>query len=215
MKKNKMNKSLLLLLFSIGTSWAQNPSAALLDKVSKQMASKENISLEFNYALFNAEAKINQETAGKVYIKGDKYHFEYLGVIQINDTKKTYTIVPDNEEVTIVDNKNAIDEMNPAKILSFYKEGYRFTWDIPQNVGGRKIQYIKLNPIDSTSDIASILLGIDTLKNEVFKVIETGKNGTKTTITISQYKSNSSLDPALFIFDEKKYIQLGFYIIKE
>jgi hypothetical protein len=63
MKKNKMNKSLLLLLFSIGTSWAQNPSAALLDKVSKQMASKENISLEFNYALFNAEAKINQETA--------------------------------------------------------------------------------------------------------------------------------------------------------
>jgi outer membrane lipoprotein-sorting protein len=215
MKKNKMNKSLLLLLFSIGTSWAQNPSAALLDKVSKQMASKENISLEFNYALFNAEAKINQETAGKVYIKGDKYHFEYLGVIQINDTKKTYTIVPDNEEVTIVDNKNAIDEMNPAKILSFYKEGYRFTWDIPQNVGGRKIQYIKLNPIDSTSDIASILLGIDTLKNEVFKVIETGKNGTKTTITISQYKSNSNLDPALFIFDEKKYIQLGFYIIKE
>jgi outer membrane lipoprotein-sorting protein len=210
-----MNKSLLLLLFSISTSWAQNPSAALLDKVSKQMASKENISLEFNYALFNAEAKINQETAGKVYIKGDKYHFEYLGVIQINDTKKTYTIVPDNEEVTIVDNKNAIDEMNPAKILSFYKEGYRFTWDIPQNVGGRKIQYIKLNPIDSTSDIASILLGIDTLKNEVFKVIETGKNGTKTTITISQYKSNSTLDPALFIFDEKKYIQLGFYIIKE
>lgn len=210
-----MNKSLLLLLFSIGTSWAQSPSTALLDKVSKQMASKENISLEFNYALFNAEAKINQETAGKVYIKGDKYHFEYLGVIQINDTKKTYTIVPDNEEVTIVDNKNAIDEMNPAKILSFYKEGYRFTWDIPQNVGGRKIQYIKLNPIDSTSDIASILLGIDTLKNEVFKVIETGKNGTKTTITISQYKSNSTLDPALFIFDEKKYIQLGFYIIKE
>jgi outer membrane lipoprotein-sorting protein len=210
-----MNKSLLLLLFSIGTSWAQSPSAALLDKVSKQMASKENISLEFNYALFNAEAKINQETAGKVYIKGDKYHFEYLGVIQINDTKKTYTIVPDNEEVTIVDNKNAIDEMNPAKILSFYKEGYRFTWDIPQNVGGRKIQYIKLNPIDSTSDIASILLGIDTLKNEVFKVIETGKNGTKTTITISQYKSNITLDPALFIFDEKKYIQLGFYIIKE
>jgi outer membrane lipoprotein-sorting protein len=210
-----MNKSLLLLLFSIGTSWAQNPSAALLDKVSKQMASKENISLEFNYALFNAEAKINQETVGKVYIKGDKYHFEYLGVIQINDTKKTYTIVPDNEEVTIVDNKNAIDEMNPAKILSFYKEGYRFTWDIPQNVGGRKIQYIKLNPIDSTSDIASILLGIDTLKNEVFKVIETGKNGTKTTITISQYKSNSTLNSALFIFDEKKYIQLGFYIIKE
>jgi outer membrane lipoprotein-sorting protein len=210
-----MNKSLLLLLLSIGTSWAQNPSAALLDKVSKQMASKENISLEFNYALFNAEAKINQETAGKVYIKGDKYHFEYLGVIQINDTKKTYTIVPDNEEVTIVDNKNAIDEMNPAKILSFYKEGYRFTWDILQNVGGRKIQYIKLNPIDSTSDIASILLGIDTLKNEVFKVIETGKNGTKTTITISQYKSNSTFDPALFIFDEKKYIQLGFYIIKE
>ena len=210
-----MNKILFLLCLLANSAWAQDPSAILLDKVSAQMAQKENISLNFTYKLFNAEANISQETSGKVSIKGEKYRFEYLGIIQINDQKKTYTIVPENEEVTIVDNQNAIDEMNPAKILSFYKEGYRFSWDILQPVGNRKIQYIKLNPIDSSSDISSILLGIDTAKNEVYKVIETGKNGTKTTITITQYVSNTSLDPNLFIFNEKKYTQLGYYIIKE
>ena len=210
-----MNKTLLILLLLSSQIWAQDPSAALLDKLSEGMSQKDNVSLDFTYNLFNAEANIRQETAGKVTIQGEKYRFEYLGVVQINDQTNTYTIVPDNEEVTIVANENAIDEMNPAKILSFYKQGYRFTWDISQNVAGRKIQFIKLNPIDSDSDILSILLGIDTNKNEVYKVIETGKNGTKTTITINQYQSNSKLPEGLFAFDENKYSQMGYYIIKE
>jgi hypothetical protein len=87
--------------------------------------------------------------------------------------------------------------------------------DIAQNIGNRKIQYIKLVPIDSSSDIAYILLGIDNQKKEVYKVIETGKNGTQTTITITKYETNTNLAPNLFSFEEKKYIDLGYYIIKE
>jgi outer membrane lipoprotein-sorting protein len=49
----------------------------------------------------------------------------------------------------------------------------------------------------------------------VYKVIETGKNGTQTTITITKYESNINLAPNLFSFEEKKYVDLGYYIIKE
>ena len=215
MKQKTMNKILALLLLVSTQLWSQDPSAMLLDKVSANMAQKENISLDFSYKLFNAEANISQETTGKVFIKGEKYRFEYMGVIQINDQVNTYTIVPDNEEVSIVSNENATEEMNPAKILTFYKEGYRFSWDISQNVQGRKIQYIKLNPIDSEADMAHILLGINTENNQVYKVIETGKNGTKTTITVTKYQSNTALETSLFMFDEPAYTSLGYYIIKE
>ncbi|EEG42991.1 conserved hypothetical protein [Flavobacteria bacterium MS024-3C] len=210
-----MNKIFLLLISICSFAWSQDASKVLLKEVSDKLLAQENISLQFNYTLFNAEANINQETSGKVQLKGEKYRFEYLGIIQLNDTKNTYTIVPENEEVTIVSNENAGSEMNPAKILNFYNEGYRFQWDIAQNIGNRKIQYIKLVPIDSSSDIAYILLGIDNQKKEVYKVIETGKNGTQTTITITKYETNTNLAPNLFSFEEKKYIDLGYYIIKE
>ena len=215
MKPKKMYKIFLLLLSVCSFAWSQDASKALLKDVSDKLLAQENVSLQFNYNLYSAEASINQETSGKVQLKGEKYRFEYLGIIQINDTKNTYTIVPENEEVTIVSNQDAGEEMNPAKILSFYNEGYRFQWDIAQNVGNRKIQYIKLIPIDSNSDIAHILLGVDSQKKEVYKVIETGKNGTQTTITITKYETNTNLAPNLFSFDEKKYIDLGYYIIKE
>ena len=215
MKSKKMNKIFLLLISICSFAWSQDASKVLLKEVSDKLLAQENISLQFNYTLFNAEANINQETSGKVQLKGEKYRFEYLGIIQLNDTKNTYTIVPENEEVTIVSNENAGSEMNPAKILNFYNEGYRFQWDIAQNIGNRKIQYIKLVPIDSSSDIAYILLGIDNQKKEVYKVIETGKNGTQTTITITKYETNTNLAPNLFSFEEKKYIYLGYYIIKE
>lgn len=215
MKSKKMNKIFLLLISICSFAWSQDASKVLLKEVSDKLLAQENISLQFNYTLFNAEANINQETSGKVQLKGEKYRFEYLGIIQLNDTKNTYTIVPENEEVTIVSNENAGSEMNPAKILNFYNEGYRFQWDIAQNIGNRKIQYIKLVPIDSSSDIAYILLGIDNQKKEVYKVIETGKNGTQTIITITKYETNTNLAPNLFSFEEKKYIDLGYYIIKE
>ncbi len=215
MKSKKMNKIFLLLISICSFAWSQDASKVLLKEVSDKLLAQENISLQFNYTLFNAEANINQETSGKVQLKGEKYRFEYLGIIQLNDTKNTYTIVPENEEVTIVSNENAGSEMNPAKILNFYNEGYLFQWDIAQNIGNRKIQYIKLVPIDSSSDIAYILLGIDNQKKEVYKVIETGKNGTQTTITITKYETNTNLAPNLFSFEEKKYIDLGYYIIKE
>src|SRR5210317_158923 len=215
MKTKKMYKIFLLLLSVCSFAWSQDASKALLKDVSDKLLAQENVSLQFNYNLYSAEASINQETSGKVQLKGEKYRFEYLGIIQINDTKNTYTIVPENEEVTIVSNQDAGEEMNPAKILSFYNEGYRFQWDIAQNVGNRKIQYIKLIPIDSNSDIAHILLGVDSQKKEVYKVIETGKNGTQTTITITKYESNINLAPNLFSFEEKKYVDLGYYITKE
>ena len=215
MKPKKMRKIFLLLVSVCSFAWSQDASKALLKEVSDKLLAQENVSLQFNYNLYSAEASINQETSGKVQLKGEKYRFEYLGIIQINDTKNTYTIVPENEEVTIVSNQDAGSEMNPAKILSFYNEGYRFQWDIAQNVGNRKIQYIKLIPIDSNADIAHILLGVDSQNKEVYKVIETGKNGTQTTITITKYESNINLAPNLFSFEEKKYVELGYYIIKE
>ena len=44
------------------------------------------------------------------------------------------------------DDENAI---TPSKMLTFFQSGYTYSWDILQNIKGRKIQYIKLIPTSS------------------------------------------------------------------
>ena len=207
---------LVLLIFASVGSFAQDTAKAkaLLDEVYNKVKGYDNIEVNFKYSLENKEANINQETRGDVTMEGDKYLFNYLGSQQVFDGKKVYTIVPENEEVTIEDNSEEENTITPSKMLTFYKKGHNYAWDILQNVQGRKIQYVKLTPIDTHSEIASILLGIDVQTKHIYKLIETGKNGTKTTITVNSFKTNQPLSKTLFTFDEAKYKDEGYYIIR-
>ena len=163
------------------------------------------MSLEFKYVLENTEENIKQETRGDVTLKGDKYVLNILGITRINDGKSLITISPEDEEVTISSN-NTTDEntITPSKLMSFYEEGYSYTMDIIQNIMGRKIQYVKLNPIDSESEIKYVLLGIDSNTKHIYNLIEVGSNDTKTILTINSFKTNQPLSKTFFEFDAKK-----------
>ena len=198
----------LILALLIGTlGFAQDSKAkALLDEVSKKAKSYENISLDFKYALENLSENINQETRGDVVLQGNKYRLNILGATRIYDGKTLYSISPDDEEVTI-SKQDASDEnsITPNKMLTFYEEGYTYKMDIDQTVKGRKIQYVKLTPIDSKSEIKYVLLGIDAQTKHIYNLMEIGKNGTKTTLTVNSFKTNQPISKSLFTFDESKY----------
>ncbi|MGA1340833.1 MAG: LolA family protein [Flavobacteriaceae bacterium] len=193
--------------------YAQDPSKALLDRLSQKVLSHQNIQIAFDYVLDNKDAGVQQKTSGKLILKGKNYRFEMLGAIQIFDGKKVYTIVDDNEEVTVeAPHKSDTSEISPQDLIQFYKQGYTYKWDIEQLVGNRKIQYIKLTPIASKSSLQSILLGIDTKNLEIYKVIQIGKNGTKTTLTVQNWKVNQPLPANALLFDRAYYTKKGYYI---
>ncbi len=213
----KQYKTLTVLFFTMAlTTFAQNSQKAkeLLDEVYNNVNSYDNIYVDFKYALENDEANIRQETRGDVTLEGEKYVFNYLGSKQIFDGNKVYTIVPENEEVTIEDRTEDDNAVTPSKMLTFYKSGHNYGWDILQNVQGRKIQYVKLVPIDTNSEVEYRLLGIDAETKHIYRLIEVGKNGTKTTITVNSFKTNQPLSKSLFTFDEAKYKNDGYYIIR-
>ncbi len=194
------------LIVTANFAFAQNSdkAKALLDDVYNKVKGYENIFVEFNYVLHNAEADINSETRGDVTLQSDKYLFNYLGTQQLYDGRKVYTIVPENEEVTIEDKVDDENALTPSKMLTFYKEGHTYAWDILQNVQGRKIQYVKLVPIDTNAEIRSILMGVDAETKHIYKLIYTGKNSTTTTITVNSFKTNQPLSKTLFTFVESK-----------
>lgn len=170
------------------------------------MKSYDNIAIEFKYVLENTLENIKQETRGDVILQGEKYKLNILGVTRIFDGTTLYNISPDDEEVSISSrNDSEEDSITPSKMLSFYEDGYTYSMDIEQNVQGRKIQYVKLTPIDSDSEINNILLGIDAQTKHIYNLIQIGNNGTKTTLTVNSFKTNEPLSKTLFTFDANKY----------
>lgn len=203
-----MKKIITILIITITFgSFAQdtNKGKALLKEVSEKVKSYDNIAIDFKYVLENIVENIKQETRGDVVMQGDKYVLNILGVTRIYDGQTMYNISPEDEEVTISSDNEEDDSITPSKMLSFYEDGYSYSLDIEQNVKGRKIQYVKLIPIDSNSEIKHILLGVDANTKHIFNLIQIGKNGTKTTLTVNSFKTNETLSKTLFTFDANKY----------
>ncbi|SDH34137.1 LolA family protein [Winogradskyella thalassocola] len=204
-----MKNLIIIACLALGfNAFAQNDTQAetLLKEVSTKIKSYKNISLDFKYELNNVSENIKQETRGDVVIESEKYKLNILGITRIFDGKTLYTISPEDEEVTIsTDNTDDESTITPSKMLSFYEDGYSFKMDIVQTVKGRKIQYIKLSPMDTNSEIKHVLLGIDATTKHIYNLIEVGKNGTKTTLTVNSFKTDQPISKTLFTFDKSKY----------
>ncbi|MFL2624049.1 MAG: LolA family protein [Flavobacteriaceae bacterium] len=202
-------KSTLTLFFAFGILQGQthDPEAkALLQAVSAKVENYNNIQIDFKYDLENDSENIRQETRGKITLSGNKYILDILGVQRLFDGETLYTISPDDEEVTISKDISKDDNtISPSALLTFYESGYNYKLDISQLKFGRKIQYIKLTPIDSEAEIKYALLGVDTKTKHIYNLIEIGENDTKTTLTILAYKTNIPLPKSFFKFKASDY----------
>lgn len=195
-------------MFSCLCLQSQTPEAAknLLDEVSKTISNFENLSFDFTYVLENRQEKIRQETKGFATISGDFYKLNFLGNEQLFDGVKTYTIIPENEEITISSPEDGTDfGINPSELLVFYKKGYSYQWDIKQNIFNRTIQFVKLIPNKENKDLKYLLLGIDLQAKTIYRLIEISTSETRTTLTLKNLKTNTTLRSDFFKFDISKY----------
>lgn len=187
---------------------AQNAGKAtsLLDEVSSKVESYDNIVIEFKYALENTAENVKHETRGDVSLQGEKYLLNIMGTTRLFDGKKLYTIIPEDEEINISNyDPNEDQDITPSKMLTFYNDGYKSEWGPTEDHKGRKIQYIKLTPIDSNAEIKEIRLGIDKQTKHIYNLIQTQDNGTKITITVNSFKTNQPIPSSLFQFKESRY----------
>lgn len=200
----------------LGFSQNNNSAKALLDQVAEKVESYNNIYIEFNHKLDNEDADVHQETKGNVTLKGDLYHLNYMGTEQIFDGKKIYLIIHEDEEVIIQNSsENEEETLTPSKMFSFYKNGYNYEMGELKNIKGIKIQYVNLSPIDSNSEIISIKVGIDVKTKHIYNIIETGENGTITTLTVRSFKTNQTISSKIFTFDRARYQNQKKYTISE
>lgn len=201
-------KIFLFILLLSHPLLSQNTEAArkLLDEVSGKISSFKNMKFDFTYVLENRPENIRQETNGSVTISKDLYRINFLGFEQLFDGKMTYTIIPENEEITISDPEEESEfGINPSEILTIYKKDYAYQWDIKQNVMGTPVQFVKLIPNEEKKELKYLLLGIDMRTKLIYRLIEIGRYDTRTTLTLKNIKTNINLRDDFFVFDKNKY----------
>lgn len=210
MRKLIVFLAVLSLVFGSQQVDAQTSSSSeaskLLHTVSSKVHAYDNIVIQFEYDMRDLAANTHQKTRGKVYLEGDKYRLDLMGITRLFDGKKLYTISREDEEVTISNyNPDSDTNFSLSKMLLFYENGYDYKMDIVQNVHGRRIQYIKLTPQDQSSDVKQILLGIDKRTKHIYKLIQEQKGGGQITVKMNSFKTNQPLSKTLFVFQEKDY----------
>jgi outer membrane lipoprotein-sorting protein len=211
---------LFLSLFITTVSFSQTGEQAksLLDEVSTKMGSYNNMYIGFSQTLSNEDAGIKEgdepPIRGEINLQGEKYSLNYLGNQFIYDGKKLHIINHDEKEVSISDSDLGGDDgfIYPSKLLTFYKEGYTLQMGKQQNIKGRNIQFVTLNPIDSNSEIVKVELAIDAKTKHIYKLIQTGANASKTTFTITEFKKNEDLSVNFFTFNKSKYLSKNYTI---
>ena len=191
----------------------------LLDEVSSKMGAYENMFIGFSQSLVNEDAGINEgdepPIRGSITLQQEKYHLDYLGNKFIFDGEKMYVINPDEKEVIITegDIDGGDGFIYPSKLLTFHKEGYTYAMGKVQKIDGRKIRFVNLFPIDSESNITKVTLAIDAQTKHIYQLIQIGENSSKTTFTITTFKSNQKLSENLFSFNAEKYSSKNGYTI--
>lgn len=205
MKKLVIAVMVFCMVFSLQAQ-TDEKAQALLEEVSSKVQSYDNIIIDFKYALENTAENIKQETRGDVSLEGEKYLLNIMGTTRLFDGEKLYTIIPEDQEINIstYDPKQD-DNITPSKMFTFYQDGYTSEWAETEDLKGRKIQYIKLTPIDANAEIQHILLGIDKQTKHIYNLIQTQDNGTKITITVNSFKTNQPIPKTLFEFREDRY----------
>lgn len=198
---------LIIVIFSLNINAQNDPRAEkLLAKVSNKIDSAKSYKIDFKYTLENKLEGINQDADGTVTIQGDNYLLNFMGITQICDSNNIYSIVPENEEVIISSIEEEEEQtIKPSKLLNFYREGYLILWDKLQSDYDNKIQFVKLIPSNSNSDIDYLLLGINISNNNISKLIEIGKNKTKTILNVNSIVFDPVLEKDIFIFNENNY----------
>ena len=202
-------KSISIGIFTIATAAsfsAQKIDAkakTLLDAISSQYKSKNNVYLKFVYGTGTGK-KVTKTEPGIFYSAKDKYKLKIMGTEQIFDGNKIYNISAEDQEVTVAKPTGSEQMFSPLTYIEEYKKGYNVKYVGKINVNGVSADLIKLTPT-TKNGIKEVNLFVNAAKKQLVKLEQFSTDNTVSVIAISEYKENQTLNNTMFSFDKNQY----------
>jgi outer membrane lipoprotein carrier protein len=178
----------------------------ILDAMSKKYKDMGAFKAKFSYSLENDNTKLKESSEGEIIVKGQKFHLKLAGQEIFNNGTTVWTYMKESNEVTISNPDTDEDAMNPTKIYTLYKKGYKYVM-MSDNVkeGNQLFSIVDLEPIDKKSQFYKIRITINKKDKTVksWKMYE--KSGNRYVYTIKNFVPDFKVEDSYFTFDKTKY----------
>jgi outer membrane lipoprotein carrier protein len=176
-------------------------AAQILDAMSKKYAAIPGFNASFTYSTEGNSTNYK----GDVTTKGKKFRLKLAGQEIYNNGSIVSTYIKESNEVNISNFDPAEEGINPAKIYTIYKKGYKYTFVEEQKAGTALYEVIELTPEKTTSQIAKLRITVDKKDKSVKSWKITTKDGKKQNFKVDKFVAMKGLSDSYFTFDKSKY----------
>jgi outer membrane lipoprotein-sorting protein len=191
-----MKKILVFLLLSLPVWGQTNKAIGLIDGMQKKYKSMGSFSANFSYQTDGGNA-----LTGSITVKGTKFRLKTAGQEIFNNGKEVATYIKEINEVNLSDFDPADGDLNPAKIYTFDKKGYKFT--LVSEAGG--VATVEMAPTGKSAQVKSVTIKINSSDLTVKSWIIVNKTGKKQSFSVTKLNPKAGVDDAYFTFNKKSF----------
>jgi outer membrane lipoprotein carrier protein len=183
------------------TPAAKAKAGVILDAMSKKYSTIPNFNAAFTY---NTEG-VKETYKGDVTVKGKKFRLKLAGQELFNNGQIVSTYIKESNEVNVSNFDPSEEGINPAKIYTIYKKGYKYTFVEEQKSGKNIYEVVELTPEKATSQVAKVRITVDKKDKTVKSWKITTKDGKKQTFKVDKFIALNGMSDSFFTFDKTKY----------
>lgn len=190
----------LFLVFNFAQ--AQDAAAKkVLDAVSAKVKGMKGITASFTISSTTSRGKSNGTKTGTISIKGQKYLLKQ-GKMEIISDGKTVWNYDGSTTITVSSASESNNTLSPQNLLSnFYDKD--FTYKLISSAGNTHV--IEMYPTDKRKNFEKVTVYVDKTKNLITKAMITDKARNTIQFTLSNLKTNASINDNVFVFNRAKY----------
>jgi len=205
----KVKNSILLLVVCVFLTAVSHETHAQGDKkataILDAMSAKYQKIKSFK-ALFTYTPEGGKPLKGDVTTKGTKFRLKMAGQEIFNDGKLMATYIKETNEVNYQDfDPTASGDLDPTKIYSAYKKGFKYAFVDEKKVGTQVLETVELTPTNKKSQVSKVLIQVNKADKSInnWKIVQ--KNGEKVTYKLDQFQPNVTVADNFFTFNPKQY----------
>jgi len=203
MKRLKIITLILALLSFSDSLFAQGDkkSTAILDAMSSRYQKIKSFKAIFTYTPDGGKS-----LKGDATVKGTKFRLKMAGQEIYNDGKLMATYIKETNEVNLQDfDPTATGDLDPTKIYSAYKKGFKYAFLEEQKEGSQVYEVVELTSTNKNSQVGKVQIHVNKKDKSIWSWKIFQKNGQKVTYKVDQFQPDVAVADNFFTFNAKQY----------
>ncbi|WAC10335.1 LolA family protein [Dyadobacter pollutisoli] len=200
---NRWFFAIAMSLFTVVSVSAQGDkkSSAILEAMSDKYQKIKSFKAIFTYLPGGGKP-----LKGEATVKGTKFRLKMAGQEIFNDGKLMATYIKETNEVNLQDfDPAATGDLDPTKIYSAYKKGFKYVFLKERKEGNKSLEVVELTPTKKDSQISKVQIEVNKADKSInsWKIFQ--KNGQEVTYKVDQFQPDVNVADSYFAFNSKQY----------